>query len=290
MGNWYGYFLVIASAALFGASSVVVKFTYSTGLAPIPVLIMQNTCGMILAWGWVIASRKSAKLPRPLVPRMAAQGVLGGFLTSILFYTALGQLGAALATLLLYTYPAFVVLYGVLFRDYTLGVSQKTALAMALVGIIFCVDILEAQVGRVALWAVALALGSAVTNAFISINGERLLAVCETPVVTAWALTFSTATMYLAYQPLWLLEANLSDQQMALVAGGAFLCNIPLMLYFAGLKRIGANISAIVSTVEIPFTLILAWLILQETLNGYQIVGGVLIMASVIILYRQRIE
>jgi len=74
------------------------------------------------------------------------------------------------------------------------------------------------------------------------------------------------------------------------VAGGALLCNIPLMIYYMGLKIVGANISSIISTAEIPFTLLLARLILQETLNGYQVVGGLLIMTSVIILYRQRIE
>lgn len=290
MGNWYGYFLVILSSILFGASSVVIKFTYSTGLSPIPVLIMQNTLGMILAWGWVLLSGNNAKLPRSILPWMVAQGALGGFLTSILFYTALGQIGAALATLLLYTYPAFVVLYCVLFRDACLHSSQKLALAMALLGIVFCVDIFNVEIGQVALWAILLALSSAVTNAFISINGEQMLAACETPVVTAWQLTFSTATMYLVYQPFWMLQADLSIYQMALVAGGAFLCNIPLMIYYMGLRIIGANISSIISTAEIPFTLLLAWLILQETLSGYQVVGGLLIMTSVIILYRQRIE
>ena len=290
MGNWYGYFLVILSSVLFGASSVIIKFTYSTGLTPIPVLIMQNTLGMILAWGWVLVSGNSAKLPRSLLPWMVAQGVLGGFLTSIFFYTALGQIGAALATLLLYTYPAFVVIYHVLFRDASLSSAQKLALVMALLGIVFCVDIFEAEIGQVAVWAIVLALSSAVSNAFISINGERLLSVCETPVVTAWQLTFSTATMYLVYQPFWLVQADLSIYQMSLVAGGALLCNIPLMIYYMGLKIVGANISSIISTAEIPFTLLLARLILQETLNGYQVVGGLLIMTSVIILYRQRIE
>lgn len=290
MGGWYGYAMVIASSALFGASSVVIKHTYSTGLSPIPVIIIQGLISSMVAWGWVLLSKKSPRLPKGLWPWMAAQGAVGGFLTSVLFYTSLEVLGAALATLLLFTYPAFVVIYNTVFRKHRLTLPEKGALVMALVGILFCVDLPGVRLGSVTALALLMALGSAVTNAFLSINGERLLAVLETPVVTAWSLSVSTLTMLVVYRPLWLAEVSLSGYQILLVVGGALLFVLPLVVYLTGLRRIGAGIASIISTAEIPFTLVLAWVFLQESLNVVQVLGGGLITLSVFVLYYYRVE
>jgi drug/metabolite transporter (DMT)-like permease len=290
MGGWYGYAMVIASSVLFGASSVIIKHTYSTGLAPVPVIIIQGIISSLVAWGWVLLSKKSPRLPKGLWPWMAAQGTVGGFLTSVLFYTSLEVLGAALATLLLFTYPAFVVIYNTVFRKHHLTLPEKGALVMALAGILFCVDLPGVQLESVTALALLMALGSAVTNAFLSINGERLLAVLETPVVTAWSLSVSTLTMLVVYRPVWLADVSLSGYQILLVVGGALLFVLPLMVYLTGLRRIGAGIASIISTAEIPFTLVLAWAFLQESLNVVQVLGGGLITLSVFVLYYYRVE
>lgn len=290
MGNWLGYFFVVLAAAVFGASSVVIKYTYSTGLEPIPVLIMQNLIGLALAWSWAALSGRGVRVPAALLPRLAAQGVVGGFLTSILFYTALGQIGAALATLLLFTYPAFVVLYNVIAGKSRPTAAQRVALIMALAGVAMCIDPGEIRWGTVAAGAVMMALASAVTNAFLSINAEGLLAVLEMPIFLAWSTTFSTVMLLIAYRPVWLLAVSLSWQQAALVLTGALIFVAPLVFYLAGLKRIGAGPASIISTAEIPFTLLLAWFFLQEVLTALQLAGGVLITVSVYILCRYRQE
>jgi drug/metabolite transporter (DMT)-like permease len=290
MGSWYGYCFVVVAAILYGASSVIIKYTYSTGLSPIPVLVIQSLVAMVIAWGWVLFSGSNPKVPKNRWPHMIAQGVIGSFLTSVLFYSALESLGAALATLLLFTYPVFVVIYNVVFMKKQTVPAERVALVAAIVGIVFCVDITAIKVGTIDFWAVLLALGSAVTNAFISVNGERLLAEFDTPVVTAWAQTFSGIMMVLVYQPVWLINFSLSGQQVFLLVTGAVMFFLPLMIYLAGVKRIGAGIASIISTAEAPFTLVLAWLFLNEALKGLQVFGGLLIVMSVIILYYYRIE
>ncbi|EAX47167.1 protein of unknown function DUF6, transmembrane [Thermosinus carboxydivorans Nor1] len=285
MKNWFGYFLVLLGAAAFAASSVVIKFTYLTGLEPLPVLVIQNLVATTLAWGWVLINKKKATIPRALWLPMAAQGAIGGFFTSILFYTALDILGAALATLLIFTYPAFVALYNKLFRQVKLTAVQVVALVLALIGLIFSVDLFHSQWTVTDRWALLLGLGSAVTNAFLTLNGERLLAVVDTFVVTAWSFTFCTLMLLIVYRPVWLTAIDLSGLQFGLIFVGAVLLLAPVVIYLAGLRRIGAGIASIISTAEIPITLVLAWLFLHETMNEWQIFGGMLITLSVVLLY-----
>lgn len=285
MTNWLGYFFVVLGAFTFGTSSIVIKYTYSTGLEPLPTLIIQNSLAAAIAWLWVVTTRAKAYVPPSLRVRMVAQGAIGSFLTSVLFYTALDLLGAALATLLIFTYPAFVAAYNVFCRHLRLTGGQMLALGMALVGLVFSVDLLHTKWRAENLWAIMLALGSAVSNAFLTINGERLLVKIDTVVVTAWSFTFSTLMLLIVYQPLWVFSISMTWQQMVLTTAGALLMVLPVAIYMAGLRRIGAGTASIISTAEIPITLVLAWLILSESMNGWQIIGGLLITLSVVMLY-----
>ncbi|MBP2654352.1 MAG: hypothetical protein H6Q73_1921 [Firmicutes bacterium] len=290
MANWYGYILVIIAAAIFGASSIIAKYVYFTGLSPVPVLIMQGLLAMVIAWGWVIVSGKWVAIPKSLIFSLMTQGIIGSFLTTVLFYSALGSMSASLVTLLFFTYPAFVLIYNVLLNGHQVTRAEKVALVMASVGLVFCVDLPKIGLGEVDVWAAMMAVGAAITNAYLIINGEKLLEKISLPVVTAWTQTISLVMLLVIYQPLWLVSISLSWYQVGLLAAGGIMNLLPLMIYLAGIRRVGAGIASIVSTAEIPFTLILAWVLLGETLNGMQTVGGLLIMLSVVILYCYRIE
>ena len=57
-----------------------------------------------------------------------------------------------------------------------------------------------------------------------------------------------------------------------------------ILTFFAGLNRIGATQASIISVLEPAVTVILSYLFLSETLQGLQLIGGFLILASIIIL------
>jgi drug/metabolite transporter (DMT)-like permease len=59
---------------------------------------------------------------------------------------------------------------------------------------------------------------------------------------------------------------------------------LPIFMFMIGIQRLGASKAAILSTVEPIGTLILATLILGETTQPVQLLGGALILSSVILL------
>ena len=56
------------------------------------------------------------------------------------------------------------------------------------------------------------------------------------------------------------------------------------LTFFAGLKRIGASNTAIVSTLEPIVGVLLALMVLGESLTPLKTVGGILIIAAVLLL------
>ena len=57
---------------------------------------------------------------------------------------------------------------------------------------------------------------------------------------------------------------------------------LALTFLLAGITRVGATTASLISTLEPLFTVVLAILLLQESLSGVQFVGGALILAAVI--------
>ena len=59
---------------------------------------------------------------------------------------------------------------------------------------------------------------------------------------------------------------------------------MPIVLFMAGLARVGASTASIASTVEPVFTVVLAFVVLGETLGPLQLVGGALVLSAVVLL------
>jgi drug/metabolite transporter (DMT)-like permease len=69
----------------------------------------------------------------------------------------------------------------------------------------------------------------------------------------------------------------------ALVGVGVVATALAVPTFYAGARRIGAAQAALVSTVEPVYTIALATLLFMERLTPVQILGGVLVIAGVVI-------
>ena len=68
-----------------------------------------------------------------------------------------------------------------------------------------------------------------------------------------------------------------------LVAIGLVASFLAIQTFYAGARRIGAAQAALISTVEPLFIVVLAWLVLDQTLAPIQLAGAALILVAVVI-------
>jgi drug/metabolite transporter (DMT)-like permease len=65
----------------------------------------------------------------------------------------------------------------------------------------------------------------------------------------------------------------------------AIICSVlPLTLFLAGLQKISSTEASVLSTTEPLFGVLIAFIVLQETLINIQIVGGVLIIGASVLM------
>lgn len=85
------------------------------------------------------------------------------------------------------------------------------------------------------------------------------------------------------------LNLALNLEAYASIGGLALLCTVvAVMLFLAGIKRIGPSQASILSTVEPVGTAALGALLLGEGLGLLQLIGGALVIGAVFLLSSQR--
>jgi drug/metabolite transporter (DMT)-like permease len=204
-----------------------------------------------------------------------------------LYFTALHHMDASLLALIFYTYPAMVTLAAVALGRDLLTRGRLAALVVASVGMLLVLQSSGASgfdgVG------VLLAFGAAITYTVYILVSDRV--VDRIPALTFSAWVMSGATVSLAVQAVLTGGADLTFELWGWfwISCIAVVSTVVAMaLFFAGLRRTGPSTAAILSTFEPVVTTVLAGLALSQIPTVGQAVGGLLILASVVLVQGRR--
>ena len=234
----------------------------------------------------VTGSPPFASIVTCLVVIMA--GALSYYVGALLDFWALTMIDASIERVLIFSYPAMVVLFTSV-RDRA-PPSRRVLLAVALtyLGIFFTMGGFDLAEVRANLIGALLVLGSAFTYAIYFVLSERYTREIGSAPFTLYAM--SAAAFCLAVH-FWLTRdagaelAAISPAAWALLLAIGVVCMfIPASLQAEGVRRIGAQRGAVLSTVGPPTTVVLAWALLGERLNGWQWLGIALIVAGILAL------
>lgn len=275
-----GVLLILVSGAAFGAMAVLARVAYRTGTDPGTLLFLRFLlAGLALA---VYMWARRIRFPRGrLLLILALMGGVWYFIQSLAYYTALTVASAGLVVLLLYLYPAMVVLISAVILREPLSRPKLVSLGLALAGTFLTIG--PGQGGEVL--GVLLALSAAVLYAgYVIVGGkvmEQTAAIPATTVVTlSAALSFGGLV---ASQGPRLPELSIG---WAATLGTAACCLIALCAFFAGIERVGPANAAILSTVEPLVAVVLAAFFLGERIAPVRLVGGLCILLAVAFLAR----
>ena len=276
-----GVALVIGSACCFGTLGVFGKLAYRLGLSTPQLLSYRFGLAAILLWGAAVLMRQGLP-PRGSLIGLAIMGGAGYVGQSGSYFNALHFIPASTNALLLYTFPVVVTLLATVLFHEQLGWMKLAAVGVAFLGTVLVV---EAQLRAAAPIGIVLGLGSAAFYSGYILYGSRLLP--GLPPVSATAMIMTSAAF------VWTAYASLNGQlavawtlpRLLLIASFAVVgTTIPVLTFILGLRLVGPSRAAILSTFEPASTVLLAVVILGESANPIQYVGGALILTSVVLL------
>lgn len=285
-----GILLILVSAASFGTLAILARYAYSAGLETFTILFMRFGLAALFMGAWT-AWRREKLPPRPVLLQLIGMGALGYVGQAFLYFTALKYASPGLVALLLYLYPVFVAVLSVIFRNERLTTIKLLSLGLAVAGVALTVSPGDGSQQTSSQWVgILLAIGAALVYSFYIIVGAGVLkkvsAVFSTTVIFASAAAMSGLIVAIrAYQassaPVWpgTISSWLTIGLLVLLA-----TLIPVTTFLAGLERIGPTNASMLSTIEPVVTVLLAAWILSEPLPAVALLGGVLILAAVLLL------
>lgn len=275
----YGIILTFISAVFFGAVPIFTEYMYREDLNTQSVLFFRFSIAALIIWIAVFTLK--IKLPqRKDIFTLFLLGFLGYSGQSFSYFKALTYIPPALVAILLYLYPVFVTLISIFILKELITLRKKTALILAVAGIILVIGIQKGTDIR----GILLGISAAVIYSIYIIISAKIIRRNNTLSSTAVILT-SASLFFLGFclnTELVLPSSPFGWTNAILLA--FISTTVAAYTFFAGVKIIGAVNGSMISTIEPAATMFLAAAFFNYKITLYQITGTVLIILSAILL------
>jgi len=267
---------------------------------PIDVLILsqtRTTFSLMVLLPILFARRgwQRIRLPTPDLVQCLALGMLGVAASNYFYYVAIQRTSVAIAIIVQYTAPVWVLFYVVARHQQKLSTQKVAAVALAVTGIALVIDLLGTSSGgtlRLGLasgdrYGIFAALLASFSFAFYNVAGHRVLARHDRWRVLVWTLT-AAALFWLVVNPPWkVVAAHYALTQWLFLFVFSMISVLgAFSLYFLGLQHLEPTRAIIASCLEPVFSILLAALLLGEILRPVQILGIIFVLAAIVIVQR----
>ncbi len=301
-----GMLCVAAAAMLFASKGLFAKALYQRGVGFELLVAVRAVLAMPL-FMWVALhsglrgpavsgddeAQTLAVAPAPSRPRARAllaaviAGITCYYVGALVDFWALTMIDASVERVLLFSYPALVVLIDSVRRRRAPERRVVAALAVTYVGIFFAMGGIDLFELRANLLGAGLTLIAALTTAIYFLIGERYtreLGSTRFAAVGMSAAAVMLALHFMLFRPFSEIAALGSYEWLLLGVLAIFCVFVPGLLQAEGVRRVGAQSGAIGSTIGPVTTIVLAALFLGERLNLWQMLGSAMIVGSVLVL------
>lgn len=282
-----GYVYAILASALYALISILGKLVFNEGADPLSLVFYQYAITtVILAVGIRLIQPGLFRVSRTQFKQLGMQGILGAFATNMFFFFALKYLNAGIASMLLFTNPVFVTLFFSVTGIKVLKSVNYIALVMAMAGSVLVLNLFGGNVGNLPLIGILLGLGSSLAYAFLNIYADLRMTS-----MSPYTVSFYTNLYGMAASGAVVLAVNggvpaISPMALFYIVAMVLVAGImPVVFFYKSVALIGSERTSIVATMELPFTLLTAFLVLGEQLNLLQGVGVLLVMGAAVFLH-----
>ena len=280
-----GYFFIISAAALWGLIGIFSSLAFSQGIGPMEVAFWRA----LLTWfcfGTQAVIRKETRIDKKDFPLFVIFGLLGISLFYISYQFAVKTAGAAFASVLLYTAPAWVVVCSFFIYREKLTLIKSLAVTLVILGV-FLISKTGGNVHAntsIGLIAILSGLTSGFCYSLYYTIGKYFSGKYSSANLFFWVLPIGV----LGILPFVEFADKTALAWAALIAVSFVSTFMANFCYYQGLKYLEAGKASIVATLEPVVAAVTAYIFLGEyfTILGYT-GAGLIILAVIATIYEQ---
>ncbi|MCF4100719.1 DMT family transporter [Gillisia sp. M10.2A] len=282
-----GSLLVALGASSYGMLTTFVKMAYAEGFTSYEITFSQMLLGLV---GLVIINllfvkaKKTAHIEpklKSILKLMAAGTSLG--LTSTFYYLAVQYIPVSIGIVLLMQSVWMGVFLEAIVAKKAPSANKIAAVVVILIGTVLATNMLMSEIEldwRGIGWGLLAAISYTVTiytsnTVALQLNSLRR---------SLWMMLGGTIIVAVISAPYLLEQFNLEIFAKWGLILALFGTILPPILFTAGMPKINVGLGAIISSVELPVAVLMAYVLLNEKINTYQWIGILIIILSVVLM------
>ncbi|MEN9928001.1 MAG: hypothetical protein RJB27_1077 [Actinomycetota bacterium] len=257
---------------------------------------------ILLAITFVI-ERHSLKAPKKLIPKLAAYGIIGFAAVQAGYFLGI-QRGVPLSLVLIveFTAPIWIALWIKYVRKSFVPASMWGAIALSLLGLILLaqvwnglsfdlIGLLGALFSAFALTAYFLigkSFGTDRTALSLTVWGLGMASLAWVSSMPVWDFPFEVFTIDMDLEGVF--AGNTVPGWVLIVWIIIMGTIVPYLFVIGGLRLLSASTSSVIGMLEPVLAGVFAWIWLQQSWNGIQLIGAAIVLVGVYIADRARSE
>ncbi|MBO4229591.1 MAG: EamA family transporter [Clostridia bacterium] len=276
---------VLLSGVLWGVISLFVRFLSAGGLDSFQIAeARMSTAALVMAVFLLITDRSKFKIRFRDLWMFFCTGIVSVALMNFTYFYTISNAEPSVASVLLYTSPAFVLLLSALFFREKPTAKQYLALVLMFVG---CILVAGLSAGAIHSPVILLTgIGSGLTYALYTIFSRFALKRYSVETVTFYTFLFA-ALAFLPFCSPGALFGTLSARPELIAGGfgiGLISGALPFWFYTWGMERMASGKAAILVAVEPVVGCLVGMLCFHDSFDVTKIFGIVLIVSAIVLL------
>jgi drug/metabolite transporter (DMT)-like permease len=281
-----GVTISLSSAVVIGWAPIFGKMAYGAGVDPYTLVALRTSLAALMLWAFYsVFWREYIRIGWHNLLGCIGMGAVNG-VGSLFYYTGLQELDASLATLIYTLYPIWVFIF-LSASGHEISRLAMLRLALSLAGLYFITSTGPLRPNSL---GVMLMLASAAAYGWHLVLGQWVLADVSSRTVTLYVLT----TMAVLVSGVRLAGGQalqpIGGAGWGAILGLAIVTALSRLMMFAGLRMLGGVQTALLGITELITTLLVAFIVLRERLSLAQWVGAAIIITSVLLVRREKVE
>lgn len=279
---------ILAAGTLWGTMGIFVRHFQSLGLSSMEIGTLRTLMGVLITGIYLFLRHRSLlKIRLKDLWCFLGTGIVSLFFMNLTYFTAMKHTSLAVAGVLLYTAPIFVMLLSaLLFRE---QITRKKLLALTLA---FLGCVLVSGIGtdsRVSLPGLLYGLGAGISYAMYSVFGRYAIR----RGYSSWTMTFytflfcSVLNIFLCDWQLVLPVAAAPVELLWIGGLGLVTAFSPYILYSLGLEAMENGRASILASIEPVVAAVISVVVFRETLSLTAALGIVLVLSAIIMLAKK---
>jgi drug/metabolite transporter (DMT)-like permease len=286
----HGYLYILIGATLWGLASVLAKSLFNIGLPPAELVFIRLTLATFsLLLVLLYYDKKRIIISLKDLPYFFILGFVGVTGVQFSYYYTISKLHVGPATLLQYLSPVWVSLFAFLFQREPLTKERVAALLLAMLGCYLVVGGYQFDLLRLNKVGIISGVISSLFFAFYALYGEKGLKKYDSWTLILYGFGFGTLFYWILISPMKFITGGFSLKVwLAFFYIAIFATLLPFGFYFKGIERIRATRASITATWEPVVAGVTAYIFLGEVLYPLQVLGGIGVIAAVVLLQISR--